>query len=134
MSDKLAQDTPKLAPMEPRPPEMGFRGGDYWKDLGLMTLASTCRSFTHYSIRIATRLSLSPKGIDVNSRGWNPWDRFGLFPALQGSNQVQTLANTACSTPTGLLLARLFPWVSPTAIHIVSLRDAIPELQRMTLR
>ena len=36
----------------------------------------------------------------------------------------------ACSTLSGLLPFHPFPWVSPTAIHIASLRDVIPKQQR----
>jgi len=68
----------------------------------LPDLVPNSRSFLNYSMGIATPVRLSLKGNNVNSRGWNPRDRFRIPPTLRGSNPLQTV-QAGGSTPLGSL-------------------------------
>ena len=59
----------------------------------------------------------SPEGKNLNSRGWQPTDRYDKWVTPpEGSNKSIVMC---CSTPSGSVSISPFaPWVTPTAIHI----------------
>jgi len=63
----------------------------------------------------------SPEGKNLNSRGWQPTDRYDKWVTPpEGSNKSIVMC---CSTPSGSVSISPFaPWVTPTATHIQPLR------------